>query len=348
MSERLQAPFPWMGGKSRAAQQVWDGLGDVPHYVEPFAGSLAVLLARPTAARSELVNDKDCFIANFWRAVKHDPEAVAHYADWPANEADLHARHAWLVARADFRERMHSDPEHFDAKVAGWWVWGVGLWIGSGWCSAPAWAQSVPAGGGEARARDLATTATHRRRPNVGRGHKGVHRRASALPHQSPRLSGHTGVHRDDVAGDGLVDWMNELAQRLRRATVCCGDWTRVLTPCATTKVGVTGVLLDPPYSAEAGRDPSIYAEESLTVAHEVRAWALSNGDNPALRIVLCGLEGEHDMPATWRCEAWTAPGGYAAARGNRTNALRERLWFSPYCLAPRQPTLFDTLERCL
>ena len=42
-----KAPFPWFGGKKHAAPHVWSALGDVDHYVEPFAGSLAVLLQRP-------------------------------------------------------------------------------------------------------------------------------------------------------------------------------------------------------------------------------------------------------------------------------------------------------------
>jgi hypothetical protein len=102
----LKAPFPWFGGKSRVADLVWERFGDVPNYVEPFAGSLAVLLRRPHPPRIETVNDLDCFIANFWRAIQHDPEAVAHYANWPVNEADLHARHLWLVDRDGFRERL--------------------------------------------------------------------------------------------------------------------------------------------------------------------------------------------------------------------------------------------------
>jgi hypothetical protein len=138
-AERLRAPFPWFGGKSRAAPLIWGALGDCSNYVEPFAGSLATLLCRPHAPRVETVNDLDCYIANFWRAVQRDPEAVAHHADSPVNEADLHARHQWLVDRAEFRERMKTDPEHFDAKIAGWWVWGICQWIGGGWCSNPEW-----------------------------------------------------------------------------------------------------------------------------------------------------------------------------------------------------------------
>jgi site-specific DNA-adenine methylase len=40
----MQAPFPWFGGKRKVASEVWAALGDVDNYVEPFAGSLAVLL----------------------------------------------------------------------------------------------------------------------------------------------------------------------------------------------------------------------------------------------------------------------------------------------------------------
>lgn len=131
----LKAPFPWFGGKSLAAPLIWRAFGNVPNYVEPFFGSGAVLLARPHAPKVETVNDKDGFIANFWRAIKHDPEAVARYCDEPVNEADLHAKHKWLVAKGvPLLERLIDDPEWFDARIAGWWCWGVCTWIGNGWC----------------------------------------------------------------------------------------------------------------------------------------------------------------------------------------------------------------------
>ena len=47
MTKTLRAPFPYFGGKYRAAPTVWAALGDVGLYIEPFAGSAAVLLARP-------------------------------------------------------------------------------------------------------------------------------------------------------------------------------------------------------------------------------------------------------------------------------------------------------------
>jgi DNA adenine methylase len=70
----LSPPFPWFGGKRRVADIVWKALGDVPNYVEPFAGAAAVLLARPDshewARHTETINDKDGLLVNLWRALK--------------------------------------------------------------------------------------------------------------------------------------------------------------------------------------------------------------------------------------------------------------------------------------
>jgi hypothetical protein len=41
MSDKpLRAPFPWFGGKSRAASLIWSRIGDVSNYVEPFANEV--------------------------------------------------------------------------------------------------------------------------------------------------------------------------------------------------------------------------------------------------------------------------------------------------------------------
>jgi DNA adenine methylase len=105
----------------------------VANYVEPFFGSGAVLLNRPTSPGIETVNDLDCMVANFWRALQHEPEAVTEAADNPVNEADQHARISALLS-GRIRERMKVDPEYYD-EMRDWWVWGQCIWIGSGWCS---------------------------------------------------------------------------------------------------------------------------------------------------------------------------------------------------------------------
>lgn len=310
----LKSPFPWFGGKSRVAHLVWDRFGNCSNYVEPFAGSLAVLLSRPHRTYGiETINDLDCLVANFWRALQSDPDGVAFHADSPVNEADQHARHLWLCSQEEFRERMKTEPDFYDSKIAGWWVWGQCIWIGSGWCS-----RQLPhlgnAGTEVACVSDL-TSGTPQKRPMLGGRGSGV------------------GVHSERA--NALVQYMFQLADRLRRVRVCCGDWSRICGPSPTFKHGITGVFLDPPYSEKSGRQDDLYASDDSAIAHEVREWAISNGDNPLLRIALCGYEGEHDMPSPWECVAWKNRGGYGS-QGNgrgRENSGRERIWFSPHCL---------------
>ena len=289
MNAAIRAPFPWFGGKSRAADLVWRALGDVANYVEPFAGSLAVLLARPHTPRVETVNDLDCYLANFWRAVKAAPDDVARWADDPVNECDLHARHKWLLARrAELPALLDADPDAFDAKVAGWWVWGLSCWFGSGWCTG----------------------------------------RASR---QIPLLSrpGH-GAHA--VNASVAADYRN-LRSRLRRVRVACGDWQRICGDCVTWRHGTTAVFLDPPYAEGAQQYAAGGTGTGLSA--DVRAWAIKAGERRDMRVILCGLDGEHEMPPTWRVVEWKARGGYGGQRkeGTNDNASRERLWLSPHCL---------------
>lgn len=295
--KQLTAPFPYFGGKRRAAELIWSRIGaDVTNYVEPFCGSCAVLLARPGGAgKVETVNDIDGLLVNFWRAVKHDPEAVAEYASWPVTELDLLARHDWLIGkRESITAMLRDDPEAFDAKAAGWWCWGANTWIGSGFGF---------------RAADQL--------PHLTSMGTGVNRRL-------PRLGD---------AGTGVTEWMHGLCERLRYTRTVCGSWERILSPSVTTKHGLTGVVLDPPYDAE-GHDRSMYVAYG-SVAKDVAEWCRENGGNPLFRIALCGYEGEHDLPG-WTCEPWKARKGY----GSDENTRRERIWFSPHCLSAG---LFDS-----
>jgi len=360
----VTAPFPWFGGKRRVAAEVWAAFGaDVPNYIEPFAGSLAVLLARPGGAgKIETVNDRDRYLGNFWRAVTADPDGVAAAADWPVNEADLHARHKWLVNQVEFRERMHTDPDFFDVKIAGWWVWGLCQWIGGGWCVEPnnhkrpeldgtspgRGVHSDVAFDPKRQLPDLAVTCDG---AATGRG---VHSAQAYSPGRRPNLSGHQGVHLPSLGNDrGLngvaaapcVDWFRALQNRLRRVRVACGDWKRVLGNSVLGKGKNVGgrrpcaVFLDPPYSFEF-RDPYLYSEDDGKISAQVREWAIEHGDDPDLRIALCGYEGEHEMPPSWRKVAWKAARGYASE--DNENRKLERVWFSPHCLAPAQGSLFE------
>lgn len=125
MKKKLKAPFPYHGGKSRAAALIWDRFGEINTYVEPFCGSLAVLLANPSGSIPwEIVNDIDGLLINFWRAVKNEPETVAEIAEAPSTEVDLRARHNWVYREKDWiLEALKEIPSFYSARAAAYWVY---------------------------------------------------------------------------------------------------------------------------------------------------------------------------------------------------------------------------------
>lgn len=430
---KLKAPFPAFGGKGRVASAViaridgveggegrgvWD---PVDNWIEPFAFSAIVTLRRKPG-RIETINDRNGFVANFWRAVAEDPERVAHYADWPVDETDLHARHRWLVGSDQANRqlaRVREDPDFFDAKIAGWWCWGACCWIGSGWCDEGVLWETRPNlagdGGGNgvhrvdgpkrslpdlsgdsgAAGRGICSIAGPKRVKLSGNGiGNGVHANpADRRPATSqagwginsglnngkrPRLAAFdspgVGVCAEGAGGEcevrrrWVTEWMFSLADRLRNVRRCCGHWSRVCdSPSTMTRLGTTGVFLDPPYrvslaDGSANRTRHIYAndrnQDVNALCDEVQVWCLKWCDDPAVRIALCGLEGEYpEIERTigkaggWSVLAWTSNGGYgnrkggASGKGGNVNRHRERVWFSPHCLRlEREADLFSTV----
>ena len=120
---------------------------------------------------------------------------LAAACDWPVNEADLHARHEWLLRQADFRVRMHSDPDYYDVKIAGWWVWGICQWIGSGWCSADYYddnrqaKQQLPHLSGP-----MGVHRPSQKLPHLGDDGRGIHRPSQKRPH----LASNKGFNRQN------------------------------------------------------------------------------------------------------------------------------------------------------
>lgn len=315
----LAAPFPYFGGKSGACNQVWEAFGTVKNYVEPFCGSAAMLLGAPDGKRIETVNDADGFVANLWRSIAKCPEDVAHHADWPVNEIDLVARHSYLVRHAaDLKTRMETDPDWFDVRMAGWWVWGACSWIGSGWCSGTGpWIH------------DGTAIVDRRKLPHLGDAGKGINR-------QLPHLSAGQGINKasgQQTRREFIDEWFLKLHQRLRDVRVTCGDWQRICKDSVTVRHGLTGVFLDPPYTKGDMQYTAGGVGTSLPL--EVQAWCVANGGNPQLRIVLCGHAGEHDalLAHGWHTRTWTARKGYALKDDARANSAGETLWCSPHCV---------------
>ncbi|MBZ2197257.1 DNA adenine methylase [Occultella gossypii] len=68
----LAPPAPYFGGKQRIAQRLVDLLPAHEHYVEPYAGGLSILMAKPPS-KLETINDLDQDIMTFWRVLRDRP-----------------------------------------------------------------------------------------------------------------------------------------------------------------------------------------------------------------------------------------------------------------------------------
>jgi hypothetical protein len=240
-----------------------------------------------------VICDGSGFIANFWRATKHQPGTVAEWADYPVSHIDLGARHGWLMAQ---RERigaeLHNPDWPGDAKVAGWWLWGQCCWIGSGWCD---WLGKIP------------------HASNAGRGVQAI----GKIPHVSD-----AGMEESQLLTSGgrtAWVWLHKLTNRLERVRIVHGDWSR----CLNNHFGGdnTAVFLDPPYRAYE----RLYGTAS-PVADAVETWVR---ENEHLRIALCGHRDDYKL-AGWDAVEWSR-GRLTYSGGQTTDS--ECVWYSPACL---------------
>jgi len=336
------------------------------------------LLARPNpdpTTHIETINDADGLVANVWRALQADPDAVAKYCDYPVNHADLAARKRVLIAEKDtLLPKLIDSPDYYDTKLAGYWIWGTCCWIGSGMTSIRQIPHLADAGRGVhsigKRPRltdagmgvhsigqiphlDNAGVGVHAigKRPHLTDAGMGVHA-ISQIPH----LTGGKGVHKSSMVSPpndsadvtapyntNIYKWFRQLSERLRNVRVVCGDWTRVCGGNWQDKMGDVGIFFDPPY-AIADR-AAVYGVDDFNVAHAVRAWAIERGKLPSYRIVIAGYEEHKDelLADGWSSHAWQTGGGYGniarnngASRG-KDNRIREVLYFSPHCVSTQK-----------
>ena len=271
----LTAPFPYYGGKRRWAKLVMPRLGDPADfdrmvYVEPFAGSLALLLANPTPFRREVVCDKNGMVVNFWRAMQAAPVDVARWGDYPTFHDDLTARHRWLIYWGlEHSGRLQEDADFYCAKAAGWWGWAMSNWIGGEFCNLPKYESQIPRqpyigskGDGHGRGINVNIEPCPQIPWLSATGGRGINAQLSGnkqpyvadrpgaqgmqvnrvMPSSRPCLpsSGSTpGVQYNalnsagQTIGDGsrLLDWFYRLQQRLARVAVLNRDWQSALSP---------------------------------------------------------------------------------------------------------------------
>lgn len=68
----VNSPLKWHGGKHYLAGRIVALFPPHKHYVEPYAGGLSVLLHRDPEGVSEVVNDVDRSLSNFWDVLRSD------------------------------------------------------------------------------------------------------------------------------------------------------------------------------------------------------------------------------------------------------------------------------------
>lgn len=103
----MRPPFPYYGAKARLAPWI---VGHMPleHrvYVEPFAGSAAVLFARPRPAAHEVLNDLDGNVVTFFRALRdREQELVRALTLTPYSREEYRAADLEASSNLDDLER---------------------------------------------------------------------------------------------------------------------------------------------------------------------------------------------------------------------------------------------------
>lgn len=132
----MRPPFAYYGGKIGMARRIVSLLPEHRVYIEPFAGSLAVLFAK-AAATHEIVNDLDDALVTFFRVLRERPAeleavcALTPHARAEYDGADLAAPVDELEAARRFWVRVNQS----FAKTAG---------TRTGWTITTSRSQSVP------------------------------------------------------------------------------------------------------------------------------------------------------------------------------------------------------------
>lgn len=79
----LRSPLRWVGGKFRVRDQIIEKFPPHKCYVELFSGAAWVLFGKPAEmSKSEVLNDLDGELVNFWRVIKHRPAEFTEAASW--------------------------------------------------------------------------------------------------------------------------------------------------------------------------------------------------------------------------------------------------------------------------
>ena len=270
MLNKNENVFPYYGNKRLFADEVWKRFGNPMYYSEPFAGSLSVLLRRPELPPKneykEIINDLSGTICNAWRSIQAEPEVVSENLTWPSNGFDLQARNTAVLkwVQKDSK-RLLEDPEYYDPKIAGYWLWGQ--------CNV--------------------MNCTFGVRDKAYQGFGGGRFRLCKTQYLRKTYAECLDIN---------LKFLHEVSERIKHAEVCAVDWKRCTAPAFL--LGRSGAedgaaFLDPPYKSEK-RSTNLYIkeEQSDLVAAESYKWAVANGDK--IKVAYCCHEGDFEVPDGW------------------------------------------------
>ena len=289
--------FPYIGGKYTIAPEINRRFGAIDTRIDAFTGSSSWILASPPV-KHEIVNDLDGYVVNYLRAVKYAPEEVARHLDFPRAELELIAYHHYTRDRLpELVARLGGDPDYYDPILAARWAYVMAYKLDPSLLKSGGW---------------------------LTRGGLLVYERGAGKIRGS-MTSGHRILARF-VKERRVSEYVAVLSERLRNVQVWWNDFEIVVRKAKQPEFGVVGILLDPPYPHNL-RD-FYYDNDDAGIWNRAARWAVANGDNPRLRIAVCGYnDADSDalFPSGWARFVWRRS-------GIGKNKDRECVWFSPHC----------------
>lgn len=274
----LKPLFWYAGGKRFTAAYVWRAIGNPTTYIEPFTGSAAVLLARPTAhltspgRRIEIINDINGRLVNLWRALQSHPEQVWQAAQGPRTLIDMNCRHkAIAAADPDLTTQLLSHPHWCDPQLAGWQLYTLRY-------------------------------ATHPR---------------NSL-NSTRRTIGRPAINPPPITRQQLADVAARLTctRLLIMCHDWSKTLTPALTCNRPVAVFLDPPYLSANRDSELYRTPGS-RDDGRPTAAAARQWAIDHADDPTMRIVLAGYDDE-GCPPGWTAVAWSSAAGGASRHNER------------------------------
>jgi site-specific DNA-adenine methylase len=302
-SHELVPPFTYFGGKRHVASEVWKQFGPyIKNYREPFAGGLSVLLARPVKNYEKFLTCNEYI-----------------------NDTNIFLYNFWNTVRLGEIEELIEFADFPSHEIA---ILNRRRLLMK---ELPALEKAVGTDPKKYNA-ELAGFWLYINRNWIGAGADDPN---SAPDLKKPKV-GHT-----EWKGGSIENHIKSLYLRLKKTQAFVGDWKRaVSSETMTTKKGITGVFLDPPYRGTE----NYYAElsntipERLSIADDVDHWALERGDEKKFRIAVCGYENnfsnlEQYKEKDWYIHKWKPSIGHRSNSKKGIKKVKEIIAFSRYCL---------------